>query len=53
MKVPYMVVIGDNEVESGVVAVRNRKGDPDELSGTMSIAEFTEKLTAEITEKRI
>jgi threonyl-tRNA synthetase len=36
-KVPYMIVIGDKEVESRVVAVRERsKGD----LGSMSLEEF-------------
>jgi threonyl-tRNA synthetase len=38
-KVPFMLVIGDREMEQGMVAVRERlKGD----TGVMSLAEFTE-----------
>ena len=41
-KIPYMLVLGDKEVEDGVVAVRERKqGD----IGTMSLAEFKEMIT--------
>ncbi len=41
-KVPYMLILGDKEVEDGVVAVRERKqGD----IGTMSLAEFKEMIT--------
>ena len=43
-KVPYMIVIGDKEVESQVVAVRERsKGD----LGSMSLDEFRAVLEAE------
>ncbi|MEP6850733.1 MAG: threonine--tRNA ligase [Acidobacteriota bacterium] len=41
-KVPYMLVLGDKELEENTVAVRERKeGDV----GAMSLAEFTEKIT--------
>ncbi len=41
-KVPYMLILGDKEVEDGMVAVRERKqGD----IGTMSLAEFKEMIT--------
>ncbi|MBV9215636.1 MAG: threonine--tRNA ligase [Acidobacteria bacterium] len=43
-KVPYMLVLGDKELEDGTVAVRQRKeGD----IGAMSLAEFVERITAE------
>jgi threonyl-tRNA synthetase len=49
-KIPYMLVIGDNEVESGQIAVRSRKeGD----LGVMSVEAFCEKLNIEIAEKII
>src|SRR5690606_2607339 len=38
-KTPYLLVIGDREVESHTVAVRTREGKD---LGTMSIAEFPE-----------
>lgn len=47
-KVPYMVIIGDKEVENKVIAVRSRKeGD----IGTMSLDDFTNKLLEEIEKK--
>jgi threonyl-tRNA synthetase len=43
-KVPYMLILGDKELEDGQVAVRERKeGD----IGAMSLAEFKEKISAE------
>jgi threonyl-tRNA synthetase len=47
-KVPYMVVIGDKEVESGTVAVRKRSGE--QLPG-QSVASFIEGLTREIADR--
>ena len=45
MKIPYMLVIGDKEAESGAVAVRSRKdGD----LGAMPVDAFIEKITEEI-----
>ena len=47
-KLPYMVILGDKEVEAGVVAVRQRGvGD----IGTMTKEEFFQKLDKEIKEK--
>lgn len=47
-KVPYMLVIGDNEVESGMVAVRSRReGD----IGTMTPDELLSKLLVEVAAK--
>jgi len=49
-KVPYLLVIGDKEAESGVVAVRHRsEGD----LGTMTIEEFIAKCNEEIATKAI
>ena len=43
-KIPYMLVLGDQEIENGTVAVRERKqGD----IGAMTLAEFTQKIAAE------
>ncbi|MFN3710192.1 MAG: threonine--tRNA ligase [Alishewanella aestuarii] len=44
-RVPYLVVVGDKEVEAGDIAVRTRKAED---LGKMSVAAFVEKLTAEI-----
>lgn len=47
-KIPYMVIIGDKEVESKVVAVRGRKvGD----LGIMPLKQFTDRIKKEIEDK--
>ncbi len=47
-KIPYMLVLGEKEKESGAVAVRNRKkGD----LGVMSLDDFVAKLQCEIESK--
>ena len=48
-KIPYMVVIGDKEVEAGHVNVRNRQGE----SRDMSYDEFVSMLTEEVETKKI
>ncbi len=50
-KVPYMLIIGDNEVESGTLSVRRRGEDGD--LGSMTIDEYIAKLTEEIDTKVI
>ena len=47
-QVPYMVVIGDKEVENGEVAVRTRKGED---LGTMSIEAFCQLLTEDVAKR--
>lgn len=48
-KVPYMLVIGDKEVASGTVAVRERgKGD----IGSLTVEEFLHKIEQEVREKK-
>ncbi|MFT7157265.1 MAG: threonyl-tRNA synthetase [Parvicella sp.] len=49
-KVPYMLIIGEQEMEAGKVAVR-RQGEGD--IGTFTIAEFAEIINKEIKEKLI
>ena len=49
-KVPYMIVIGDKEAESGVVSVR-RRGEG--VIGEMSLDDFIARLRKEIAEKRL
>jgi threonyl-tRNA synthetase len=44
-KIPYMLVIGQKEADSGMVAVRSRSEG--EL-GTISVEEFTQKVKAEV-----
>ncbi len=49
-KVPYMLIVGDKEVESGKISVRSRgKGD----LGTMEIDEFIARIQEEIDTKVI
>ena len=50
MKIPYMLVLGDKEAESGCVSVRNRKG---ENLGTMEIDAIIEKIKKEIKDKTL
>ncbi len=47
-KVPYVVVVGDKEIESGSVAVRKRGEGP---IGTFKLDEFAEKLKQEIKDR--
>ncbi len=47
-KIPYMLTIGDNEVEGRTVSVRSRKGDN---LGSMRIEELVTKLLTEIATK--
>ena len=43
-KIPYMLVVGDREMEAGAVAVRQRDGED---LGAMPLAEFSERLRQE------
>jgi threonyl-tRNA synthetase len=47
-RVPYMLVIGEKEVEANVVAVRDRATDKTE---TMTLDEFCEKVSREIAQR--
>ncbi|TCK07443.1 threonine--tRNA ligase [Marinobacterium mangrovicola] len=47
-KVPYLLVIGDKEVENGTVAVRTRSGED---LGTMSVDALVETLGLEVSRK--
>ena len=47
-KVPYLLVVGDREVENGQVAVRARNGDD---LGSMSIEDFSTLLQTEVEKK--
>jgi len=44
--VPYLVIIGDKELEQQRITVRTQKGDD---LGSLSVHEFTERLKQEIT----
>jgi threonyl-tRNA synthetase len=48
-RIPYMLIIGDKELENGTVAVRSRKGD----LGTMGLSEFKTMLLKEIKDKAL
>ena len=47
-RVPYMVIVGQQEAESGTVSVRNRDTAQTE---TMSLEEFVTKITGEIKDR--
>ncbi len=47
-KVPYLLVVGDNEVENGTVAVRTRSGED---LGAMTFDAFTQYLQDEVERK--
>jgi threonyl-tRNA synthetase len=48
MRVPYLLVIGDREMEEGTVAVRTRKGED---LGSMPLQDFLERMRNEVTER--
>jgi len=50
MKIPYMLVVGDRDVENATVSVRHRSGED---KGAMSLAEFRDILRAEVESKEI
>jgi len=47
-KIPYLLVTGDKEVESNVVAVRSRDGED---LGVMSVDEFCDLLTVQVAKR--
>ncbi|MDR1130814.1 MAG: threonine--tRNA ligase [Oscillospiraceae bacterium] len=47
-KIPYMLVLGDKETETGSLSVRTRAGGDE---GTMTLADFTARLEDEIANK--
>ncbi|KRT58450.1 threonine--tRNA ligase [endosymbiont of Ridgeia piscesae] len=48
MRVPYLLVVGDREMEQGSLAVRTRKGED---LGSMPLQEFIAKVAAEVAER--
>jgi len=48
-RVPYLLVVGDKEMESGEIAIRTRSGED---LGTMSVDGFIEKLTEEVSSRK-
>ncbi len=49
-KIPYMLVVGDKELENKTVAVRTRKGED---KGQMPLSEFIANIQKEIKEKSL
>lgn len=49
-RVPYMLVVGDKEIEEGKVAVRTRKGQD---LGTMTVEEFTQLLKNQVQNREL
>jgi threonyl-tRNA synthetase len=47
-RIPYLVIIGDKELEDQTITVRTQKGDD---LGSLSISEFTERLKQEIADR--
>ncbi len=47
-KIPYMLVVGDRDMENGTVSVRTRKGDD---LGAMTLEDFRAKCLKEIADK--
>ncbi|PAV26496.1 threonyl-tRNA synthetase [Tamilnaduibacter salinus] len=47
-RVPYLLVVGDKEVENGTVAVRTRKGED---LGTLSLDDFRRMLSEDVARK--
>ena len=48
-KIPYMLVVGDRDIENGTVSVRTRSGED---LGAMSLDDFCAKVLSEIREKK-
>jgi threonyl-tRNA synthetase len=48
-KVPYMLIIGDKEIDSNGASVRTLGGED---LGTMPLADLVQKMTQEITNKQ-
>ena len=50
LKIPYILVVGDDDISSGTVGVNRRGSDRPERG--VELAAFTEQLEAEIAERR-
>jgi threonine--tRNA ligase len=48
-RVPYMLIVGKNEIENNIISVRERETNKTE---SMTMDEFTEKLLCEIKERK-
>jgi len=49
-KIPYMLIVGDNEIEDNTVSVRDREGED---RGKTSLDNFINNIKKEIEEKRV
>ena len=49
-KVPYIIVLGDKEIESSTLAIRDRKGSD---LGSMSLDAFSEILIEKIESREV
>ena len=49
-KIPYMLVVGDKEVENGTVSVRTRSGGD---KGSVALDEFAEMITKQIKDREL
>ncbi|MEQ1528661.1 MAG: threonine--tRNA ligase, partial [Methylococcales bacterium] len=49
-RVPYLVIIGDKELEDNVITVRTQKGDD---LGSQAINEFADRLKIEIADRKL
>ena len=47
-KIPYLLILGDKEAESGTVAVRSRGGD----EGVMALDDFIARVNEEVRTKK-
>jgi threonyl-tRNA synthetase len=48
-RVPYLVIIGDNELKEQRITVRTQKGED---LGSLAISEFNERLKQEIADRK-
>jgi threonyl-tRNA synthetase len=48
-RVPYLLIIGDKELENQTIAVRSQKGED---LGSLSMCDLTEKLKNDIADRK-
>ena len=48
-RIPYLIIIGDKELEDQAITVRSQKGED---LGSLSINDFTQRLRQEIEDKK-
>ncbi|WP_394754415.1 threonine--tRNA ligase [Crenothrix sp.] len=48
-RVPYLLIVGDKELETNTLSVRTQKGED---LGSLSMAEYTERLKVEIADRK-